>query len=998
MIFKLFFNPERIYKYKLFLLMILISKITAINSKEILRKLISFGNEITIRIKGKGEHIFIYGDKINTIESICVNNKDIVKPDNNSIVLEDEDNLIKIKFNLSRINSLDKLFQNCVDIVEIDLSNFNSSLKNGMYHIFYNCISLTSINFNNFDTSSIENMEGIFEGCKNLKSLNLSNFNTSKVKKMYRMFSGCSNLISLNLSNFNTSPVENIEEMFSGCNNLTYLNLSNFDFSEIHSTDNLFKDCNNIIILDLTNIVISEYNSLDDIATNFPKLKYLIIKNSCIQNPERCKIFFQNIPKDIIICTYNLNEIITKMELSNKCITNYCGDDWEDIKKNKSNENGGCSLSCDEGSIENNGKCNKIIIDRTIANIDDIYETNTIKENNIPLIEDSYLDFSSTINNLIEGKDLNMTKIILTGDITSLLTNIESQNFFKEEENKKYQISTLSNQYKQNSSIIDLGDCEDSLRSKYDINENEELIIFKIENIFKGFNIPIIEYEIYLRNGTKISLDICKENTISYYLPVSINENEIFKYDPESNFYNDECNKYTTENNTDMTLYDRKNEYNIKNLSLCEINCTFIGYNNSKAECNCLINTGLNRLGVNPTDLINKLESIKSVVNFGIMQCRGIFSSKEDLESNPGFFLLIFILVIFIIIFIIFWVKGYSNLKEEIENEINKMFKNKNNSGKINNIIELKKSKNNNSILNSKQNKIIKKKSKNSRKNRNKKIKDKEYIKDSFKELKPHKINSIENTKKINKKEIILTKNKNVDIETKKKLHETDYELNNALYDDAKRFDKRSGCEYYYSLLYKKQIFIFSFLNFTDYNSGVLKKFIFFLMFALHYSINAFCFTDANMHQIFEDQGNYNIKYQMKFIIISSVLSTFILRIMLYTLVLTDRNIHDIKCQPNLINANKLKKKTLRYIKIKFGIFFVLNLILLVVFWYYLTCWNAVYQNTKIYLIKNTLISFSISLIYPFIINIIPVILRKISLNKGKRECLYKTSKIFQIL
>ena len=30
-------------------------------------------------------------------------------------------------------------------------------------------------------------------------------------------------------------------------------------------------------------------------------------------------------------------------------------------------------------------------------------------------------------------------------------------------------------------------------------------------------------------------------------------------------------------------------------------------------------------------------------------------------------------------------------------------------------------------------------------------------------------------------------------------------------------------------------------------------------MFALHYSINALFFNDTNMHQILEDQGNYNI-------------------------------------------------------------------------------------------------------------------------------------------
>ena len=346
-------------------------------------------------------------------------------------------------------------------------------------------------------------------------------------------------------------------------------------------------------------------------------------------------------------------------------------------------------------------------------------------------------------------------------------------------------------------------------------------------------------------------------------------------------------------------------------------------------------------------------------------------------------------MVVFIIIFIIFWIKGYNNLKDEMENVIYKIFKEKNNISKMNDIIDIKSNKNNN-IKNNKKNKITKKKSKNSRKN--KKLKNT----DSIKELRSSKINNNESKKQINKEGGILTATK--DIEMKKKLHETDYELNSALYEDAKKFDKRSGCEYYYSLLQRKQIFIFTFLTFNDYNSGIIKKYIFFLMFALHYSINALFFNDTNMHQILQDQGNYNITYQLKYIIISTILSTFILRIILYTLVLTDRNIHDIKCQPNLSNANILKKKTLKYMKIKFLIFFLLNLILLVIFWYYLTCWNAVYQNTKIYLIKNTLISFGISLIYPFIINIIPVILRKLSLKKGKRECLYKTSKIMQIL
>ena len=97
--------------------------------------------------------------------------------------------------------------------------------------------------------------------------------------------------------------------------------------------------------------------------------------------------------------------------------------------------------------------------------------------------------------------------------------------------------------------------------------------------------------------------------------------------------------------------------------------------------------------------------------------------------------------------------------------------------------------------------------------------------------------------------------------------------------------------------------------------------------------------------------------------------------------------------------ALNMKKRILKCINIKFAIFFVLNFFLLILFWFYLTCFNAIYNNTQIYLIENTLISFGISLFYPFIINIFPTILRMNSLSKkNSKQCLYKTSQILQFL
>ena len=154
------------------------------------------------------------------------------------------------------------------------------------------------------------------------------------------------------------------------------------------------------------------------------------------------------------------------------------------------------------------------------------------------------------------------------------------------------------------------------------------------------------------------------------------------------------------------------------------------------------------------------------------------------------------------------------------------------------------------------------------------------------------------------------------------------------------------------------------------------------------------------MHQIYEDEGKYNFSYQFPKILISAISSTIILRIILQTLVLTDKSILQVKYQPTRDLALDMKIRILKCINIKYAVFFILNFILLVLFWFYLTCFNAKYANTQVYLIENTFISFGISLVYPFIINIIPACLRISSLedkNKDK-SCLYSASQIMQLI
>ena len=70
----------------------------------------------------------------------------------------------------------------------------------------------------------------------------------------------------------------------------------------------------------------------------------------------------------------------------------------------------------------------------------------------------------------------------------------------------------------------------------------------------------------------------------------------------------------------------------------------------------------------------------------------------------------------------------------------------------------------------------------------------------------------------------------------------------------------------------------------------------------------------------------------------------------------------------------------------------------LVFFWYYITCFCGIYINTQIHLIKDSFLSFSIGLLYPFILYLIPSVFRIVALRmeKPKGKYIYKFSSFIE--
>ena len=224
-----------------------------------------------------------------------------------------------------------------------------------------------------------------------------------------------------------------------------------------------------------------------------------------------------------------------------------------------------------------------------------------------------------------------------------------------------------------------------------------------------------------------------------------------------------------------------------------------------------------------------------------------------------------------------------------------------------------------------------------------------------------------------------------------------DFDLNSFTYNEAKKYDKRKFVSFYISLLKTKHPISFSFLPIDDYNSLIIKIDFFFISLSLYYFINSLFFDQSIIHKIYKDAGIYNLKYLIPYIIYSYIISHTLYIITKY-IFLSERNLHEIAVEKNFEKATSIAYQAKRRLSIKYICFFVVFTVIDTFIWYYLSSFGAVYQNTQVFIIENTMISIGFSLVFPFVYYLLPSILRINSLKRNDGELLYKISKVTQFI
>ena len=521
-------------------------------------------------------------------------------------------------------------------------------------------------------------------------------------------------------------------------------------------------------------------------------------------------------------------------------------------------------------------------------------------------------------------------------------------------------------------------------------------------------------------------------------------------FNPNSEFFNDICFKFTSEKGFDVPLESRVEDY-YQNITFCDDrkNSHYISSNYSSIKATftfrCAFgyykNEGDKSSYLDTID--SELKSLVSVSNLKVIKCYKQFLNLRDIIRNYGGMICIVVLIIHIICFSIFCFTGIKPIENKLEdlfilgkaitrrrsgwagflgvndspgmeilnNQIDQR-KKFNLWGQIK-LLKLRKQKNIPSIKLKLSNPPKKPKKLSSNENPkeseeiNIRIMDlneggSDILQNNQNQIKINPIRQKTDGNNSEKNDDVKIYNQKDNTKEDKKSDNSrlyDYEndeLNELPFDKAMKNDHRNFCQYYGNILLIGHIILNVFFRRNDFNLFTIKLCLLFMTFAINLTFNIFFFTNKSMKlNYIKSVDDVSIIFD-NFVksLYSSILANILLIFLKY-ICLTHNSVRSLRQIKDVNSAEKQSVCILRCIKLRILIYYILSLIFLIIFGFYILSFCAIFENTQIELIKSTFYSWLISLIYPFIICFITSIIRSISFIL-KSKCLYAVKLILQ--
>jgi len=584
---------------------------------------------------------------------------------------------------------------------------------------------------------------------------------------------------------------------------------------------------------------------------------------------------------------------------------------------------------------------------------------------------------------------------------------------------------------------IDLKTCYDLLIDHYNFTERN--IIILLIDIYRQNQSPYTYYNFYHpETGVKLEAkNICynsKVNKKFKVLSFDMDKKAAKKillsqgvdiFNASSRFFSDLCYPYESPNRKDIPLKERVSLF-YPNIKICDEGCISKGINFEKyeAECECTFINIINNKLIN-NEFTGEIVEIYHEMNVEVIKCyKDIFKYKYFIKNYGSMIILILLIPQIILTFIYFYknvseirkftlglINSYlSNLNKK-NNKDNKDIKDDNSNiiiSKNNDVHEdkliinnppIRKRKKNNSIkpktnmrlsLSSNRKIIIDKMS-----SRNEMIQVNDNTKISA--SKSQSINKF-NANKPNEKDEIDKKYILPDGELEDFLKESPEDLD---FDEALTEDKRKFCEMYKDILLNRHIFLNNIFEEDKYKPRTLRFIIYLLSLNLYFVINALFFSESYISELYREEKEEKffsfIPRSIKRIIYAFLVGSFIN--FLFDFIIIDGN--KIK---NILNKRKdltpvVKKGEIGKILFKIEksviIFFIINYLIMIISWYYISCFNNVYSYTKFEWLKSSVFIIILMQLLPFFYSLILSLLRFIAL-RYQIEQIYKIANAYE--
>jgi len=612
-----------------------------------------------------------------------------------------------------------------------------------------------------------------------------------------------------------------------------------------------------------------------------------------------------------------------------------------------------------------------------------------------------------------------------------------------------YKNKSCLSEFHLNNSIIDFNECLTIINENYYISSPLIAIIDKIGK----YNYPFTKYAFFNPlTGEKLDTSIYNNSSVKVRKNISsiykkdeydwiVNQN-IDIYNINNSFYSSICSPFQSNNSRDVIFKDRILLF-YPNISLCEDSCEYNGTNYTTLTTNCicifnetdyyLMNSNLleddSLKAQSDTKILILANLVENITNSKIhfLICFKKLITFKFIITNIGG-LIVLVLIITQIVYFILLVK--SNFLIKISEFILLI---------VNLYIDYKKQKSLNQInKNQKQNKrnsiitidnkkqpddencktshigVSKLKTENNKKII-KNVYEKEKIENSYSSSNDMSKKIIEtvglvgnntNKKDNNKKRNSLIDLKNVNylykynkngIFTEKDAKQyLSPSLDNMDFHSVLKKDKRTFGIFLINLIVKKQIIANTFFLEEETIPKYLKIIIFILYIVLYLLTNSIFLDTSYINKVYYIESNkeyvlFFIKHLFKYLFYSFT----IIAIIRFSMDIFFVNKESIR---KIIKREKDDEKVLRdeidefikTLKIRYKIFLILNFILMLISWYYITCFNNAYPNIKVDWIVLSIIVIVLAQIMSAVLAFIETSLRFIALKT-------KTSWIFTL-